>query len=346
MGTPVVAGPAHRPPAISEALLPADRFAQWKPPTGKPSETTAGAAIADARASLKTLVEAETGASVGRVNAAVDRIRAALAAEDAPRKAFVDKVAAVRGKELGPSERELAVVAADCGLTVAEAVGVLAADADRPAAAVRLLATVPAVATPAAFAAAVEVSGRAPAAFAPHPDAGFKLPAAPTRARLRDAIGAALGAYAQKAANGQNPNPLTRAELEVEVVRRLSATAPLPPNEVVEALLDVCRDAADDHARLSDAVRALDELISEVEEARRDDDDAELRAEFALAKARRIGVGFDRKRAEAIAAAGCRLLGAYGRDARPALPWLGAQNEWTPWRSVAIDSRAQITDAK
>lgn len=343
---PAVANPAHRPPAISEALLPADRLAQWKPPARKSSETTAGAAIADARASLKTLVEAEAGASAGRVNATADRIRAALAAEDAPRNAFADKVAAFRGKELTPTERERAAVAAGRGLTVAEAAGVLAADADRPAAAVRLLATVPAVATPVGFAVAVETSGHAPVAFAPHPDAGFRLPATLTRARLRDAIGSTLGTYAQKAANGQNPTPPTRAELEAEVARRLSAPEPLPPSEVVEALLDVSRDAAEDHARLSEAVRTLDELISEIEDARRFDDGAELRDAFSLAKARRIGAGFDRKRAEATATAGCGLLGAYGRDARTALPWLGAQNEWTPWRAVAINSRAQIIDAK
>lgn len=339
-------GIRERPPVIAEALLPTDRLAQWKPPTRRPGETTAVAATADARANLKAAVEAEANASVGRVSAAADRIRAALAAEDAPRKAFADKVAAVRGKELAPAERERTAVAAGRGLTVAEAVGMLAADADRPAAAVRLLATVPAMATPATFAAAVEVSGRAPVAFVPHPDAGFALPAAPTRARLRDAVAAALGAYAQKAANGANPNPPTRTELEAEIAKRLNPTGAIPPADVVQALLDVCRDAADDHARLSDAARTLDELISEVEDARREDDTAELRAEFALAKARRIGIGFDRKRAEAITTAGCRLLGAYDRDARTALSWLGAQNEWTPWRAVAIDSRARITDAK
>lgn len=340
--------PPGRPAEIAAAVLPPDRLAEWRPPTRKIGETTVGAAITDARAKLKAAVEVTANASIAKVNAVADRIRAALAAEAAPQKAFLDKVEAFRGQPLAtPVEVQLAIVAAARGFTVAEAVGVLAADADRPAAAARLFATVPTLASPAAFAAAVEVSGRASVAFASHPDAGFKLVAAsPTRARLRDTIGATLGAHAQKVANGLNPDPPTRADLEAEVARRLNTGGAIPPAEVVQALLDVCRDGADDYTRLANAARTLDELISQIGAARLSDDDQELQDEFAIAKTRRIGVQYDRKRAEAIVTVGCNLLGAYGRDATPAAAWLGAQNEWTPWRAAAVRGFARITEGK
>src|SRR5207244_2025630 len=107
-------------------------------------------------------------------------------------------------------------------------------------------------------------------------------------------------------------------------------------------------DWADDHARLNAAARALDELITDIEASRRDEDDAELRDEFALAKARRLSVQFERKRAEAGIAIGCQLLGGYGPDAQPAAAWLLSQTEGEekPWQAVAGINLARILQPK
>ncbi|MBN9119215.1 MAG: hypothetical protein J0I06_08650, partial [Planctomycetes bacterium] len=332
------------PPAYAAAVLPPDQLAKWKPPSRKPGVTTVDAAIAEQRKQLTTAVSTEADAATAKVAVAADVVRAALAAEAAPLKEFLEKVEAVRGKPLSmPLEHQLATVAGTRGLTVAETVGVLAADADRPASAARLLAAVPVLTSPGAFAAVVEVSGRAPAAFTAHPDAGFKVPAGANRARVRDAVAAVLGAYAAKAAAGQDPPQPDRAELETEVAKRLGVAADaLRPAEFVQALLDVCRDRADDHTRLGAAGQALDELIADIEQARGDEDDAELRDAFAIAKTRRVSVRFDRKRAEIGAVVGCQLLGAYGAAARPAAEWLGAQGEDRPWRAAAARALARV----
>lgn len=325
-------------PASAEAILPSDRFAQWKPSDGRVGVTTLGRAIDDVEGKLEAIVTTEHAATRARMKAAADRVRAALAAEAAPLVVFTAKVEAMRGKPLAPAERELAAVAGARGLTVAEAVGVLAADADRLVSVGRLLSSVPACPTASGLAVVVELSGRAPGAFANHPDAGFKLTAAPNRARLRDAVNAVLGSHTGKAASV----PLTRVELEGQVKKRLNTTDALPPMDVVQSLLDVCRDGADDHARLTTTARALDAAIAEIEEEQLGGDNRALRDEFSIAKVRRVGVQLDRQKAEAVVTTGCQLLGTYGRDAQPAAAWLSEQGEGKLWRAAAFRAAAQI----
>jgi hypothetical protein len=348
--TPQVA--AFVPPTLTEApkfaaaVLPPDELKKWKPPARAPGVTTVDAAIASQRTALKAAVGVEADAAMAKVNAAADAVRAALASEAAPLKEFLDKVEAYRGKPLTmPLERQLAAVAGTRGLTVAETVGVLAADAHRPAAAARLVAAVPVWTDPGTFAASVELAGRAPAAFAAHPSAGFRLAGPPIRARIRDAVAAVLGSHAAKVAAGQNLPQPGRAEFEAEVAKRLGTGADvLRAPEIVQALLDVCRDWADDHVRLTLTARSLDELLADIEAARREEDDAELRDGFAVAKGRRLSVQIDRKRAEVGVGAGCLLLGEYGPDARPAVAWLTEQaRETLPWRAAAANAAAALS---
>ncbi len=335
------------PPAQSVAALSPDQLIWWKPPARKPGVTTVDAAIADTRAELKVAVNAAVDANTTKVSAAADRIRAALAAEAAPLKAFVEKVEAARGKPLAaPAERQLAAIAGTRGMTVAEAVGVLAVEADRPTSAARLLATVPAFGGPGEFVAAVELSGRAPAAFAAFPDAGFKLGAVRDRARIREAFAAVLNAHAAKVAAGQEVPGLERAAVEADVHKRLGLAggAALTPAERVQALLDVCRDWADDHARLADVMRDLNQAVADIETGDYGPNDDELKELTVAVKGRRLLVQADKKRREAGVVIGCQLLGGYGPDAAPAREWLGAQLDGgeKPWRSAVTAAREKI----
>jgi hypothetical protein len=224
---------------------------------------------------------------------------------------------------------------------------------------------------PVAFAARVEVSGRPPAAFAPHPGADFKLPPAPDRARVRDAVKDVVGARASRVAAGQPVPPPQRAELEALVAQRLGVAADvLRAAEVVQALLDVCRDWADEHARLAAEGEALDQLITDLRSAGRDPEqrdpdrdpvrdprrdpvrgdpelDPDQQEELALAEGRRAAVRVECGRHEAGLAAGCQLLGAYGAAARPAADWLAAQAGGPqPWRGAAALALAGATGGK
>jgi hypothetical protein len=334
------------PPPQAAAVLPPDQLGKWKPPARKPGESIIDLAIADARTKLKAAVDAEVADATGRVNAAADRVRAALAAEAGPRKAFLDKVEAARGRAFAtPAERQLAVVAGTRGLTVAETVGVLAADADRPAAVARLALAVPTFTSPAAFAAAVELSGRAPAAFAPHPDAGFKLTAVRDRARVRDAYTAILDLHASRLANNRPVPPMERGGLEAEVAKRLGLPAadPLTPAECVQALLDVGRDWADDHARLSAAWHELNDAISDAEDGLTTTNYAELKPLLTAAKVRRSATLLDRKRREVGLVVACRLLGEYGPAGVAAAPWLREQAQGgKPWTALAAEALAKV----
>jgi hypothetical protein len=331
-------------PAQSVAILPPEQLAKWKPPARKSGDTTINAAIADARAKLKAIVEAEAGAATGKVLASADRIRAALAADAAPMKVFLDKLEAVRGKPFAsPAERQLAIAAATRGLTVAEVIGVLAAEGDRPVVAVRVLANVPAFTTPVALAAGVELSGRPPDAFKQHDDAGFKLTAVRARARVRDAVSFVLNARAAKLAAGQMLDPPDRAALEAEVAKRLGVEAnAIPPEEYAQAILDTCRDWADDFDRLTAQWNELDQIVADLERGEFDPDDGDAKDLFALAKTRRIAVQLDTKRRQAGVKTGCELLGAYGPAALPARDWLREQGDGKPWRAEAATALEKV----
>ncbi len=332
------------PPAQSVAVLPADQLAKWKPPTREPGETTVERATRKARAGLELAVVGEVGGRGPRVHTTANHIRAALAAEAAPLKAFWEKVEAAHGKPLGAAERQLAAIAGGRGMTVAEVVGVLAVEADRPASAARLLATVPVFANPAAFAASVEVSGRAPAGFTAHPDAAFKLTAVRDRARIREAVGAVVNAHAAKIAAGQEVPDYGRAALEADVQKRLSMEVDtLAPAEYVQAVLDVCRDWADEHARLVDAHRELNQIVANIEAGNYGSTDDELKEILTTAQVRRLSVQADKKRREVGVALGCQLLSGYGSHAAPALGWLRTQREGErPWRAAATATVSEL----
>lgn len=194
------------------------------------------------------------------------------------------------------------------------------------------------------------MAGRAPAGFAPHPDAAFKLPVVADRTRLRDAVAAALTA----------PANLDRVALEAAVAKKLDlAPGALTPAEYVQALLDVCRDSADAHARLSDELRELDDVLDRAarlvrpgeRDPRRDPDRDPPRpgeAGYGLdelvdaAEAHRPAVQAEVKRREAAVIAGCRLLGGYGPEAMSAHDWLAAQPEGKPWYADAMLNAARI----
>jgi hypothetical protein len=335
------------PPAV--ALLTPDQLAKWKAPALKVGKPTLAAAIADARAKLKAAVDAEVNAGTTRINTAVERIRAALAQEAAPLKPFLEKVEGARGKPFASAvERELAAGAGTRGFTVAETVGVLSAEADRPAAAARLLATVRAFGDPASFAVAVELAGRAPAAFAPHPDAGFKLTGIYDRARLRDAVAAVVDLRAAKVAAGRPVDALDRAALEATLAKRLGVPADaVLPLEFVQAVLDVCHDWADDHARLVTVGKELNDIVANIEAGAYGPMDDELTELLSTAKLRRLSVQFERKRREAGVEMGCNLLGEYGAAAKPAGGWLKEQLDGErPWRAAAARNLAWLSSGK
>ncbi len=337
------------PPPQAVAILPPDQLAKWKPPARKPGETTIDAAIADIRKQLKSAVETEVSASATKVNTAADRIRSALATEAGPQKAFLEKVEAMLGRPFAsPVERQLALVAGTRGRTVAEAVGALSTEAHRPAATAKLALVVPAFTNPAEFALKVELSGRAPGAFAPHPDASFKLTGVRARARIRDAFSAILDVHAARLNAGQEIPPLERAALEADVAKRLGLSGPdaLTPSEYVQGLLDVCRDWADDHARLVSTWRELDEAIKDARIKLMGVNNPELQRMLTVAEVRRTGLGLERQKREKGISAGCQLLGAYGKAGMPAAEWLQAQSlePVKPWRAVAVLNLARITE--
>ncbi|AWM35769.1 hypothetical protein GobsT_65370 [Gemmata obscuriglobus] len=343
----VIAADRTQPPAYSAIILPPDRLAQWRPAVPNPGNKIVDVAEAAAREKVTTALNAEVTAGTARVRAAAERIREALATEAAPRKAFLDKIEVARGKPfVTPAERELALVAGTRGHTVAEAVGVLAAEPDRPAAAVRLLAVVPAFVHAGEFAAAVERSGRAPAAFAAYPAAGDKLPPACDRSRVREAVHAALHAQAGHTVSGREPPPFARSEFEAGLRDRLK----LPPGETpsaaecVQGLLDVCRDGAAEYAQLLEAFGDLNQAIPDIERGVYDRANATRKELETALKLRRLSVLADKKRCEIGLAVGCQLLSAYGPDAAPARDWLRAQSEGTgtPWGASAADALEKI----
>jgi hypothetical protein len=139
------------PPAQVAAILPPDQLTKWKPPARKPGEPLVDVAIAGARTKLKAEVEVEVHAGTARVNAIAARAWVALTAEAAVLKPFLEKVEAMRGKPFTSAvQRQLAAVAGSHGLTVAETIGVLATEANRPVAEARLVATVPVFGEPGA----------------------------------------------------------------------------------------------------------------------------------------------------------------------------------------------------
>jgi len=333
------------PPPASIAILPPDQLAKWKPPARKSGETTIDAAMKDVKGRVNTAVHTAVVLRTTKVNDAVEVVRAALAAEAEPLKTFLDKVEVARGKPFASDvERHLAIAAATRGLTVAETVGVLGADSDRPAVAARLLANVPAFANPGSFALTVEVAGHAPAAFAAYPDAGFKLTGAVTRARLRDAVTTVLNAHAAKVAANLAPSPLDRSALETEVAKRLGVAAnAIQSVEYIQALLDVCRDWSEDHTRLKTAVNALNEAIAALE-AGGGDSEEDAKDVLALAKTQRLTMQLDRKRREIGVTVGCRLLGEYGKAATPARDWLREQMQdgGQPWQGDAANTLKKL----
>lgn len=333
------------PSPASTAILPPEQLAKWKPPARKSGETTIDTAIKDAKERVNIAVHAAVVLRTAKVNEAAGCVRAALAAEAEPMKAFLDKLEVARGKPFASDvERHLAIASATRGLTVAETAGVLAADADRPAVAARLLANVPAYSNPGAFALTVEMAGRAPAAFAAYPDAGFKLTGAVTRARLRDAVAAVLNTHAAKVVAELAPPPLDRAALEAEVAKRLGVAAnAIPPVDYVQALLDTCRDWAEDHVRLKRAVSELNDAIA-ILEAGGGEPDEDTKDVLALAKTQRIAMQLDRKRREAGVMVGCRLLGEYGKAATSAHAWLREQMHTVgqPWREDAENTLKKL----
>ncbi|MBY0456041.1 MAG: hypothetical protein K2V38_01750, partial [Gemmataceae bacterium] len=254
---------------------------------------------------------------------------------------------AMRGKPFdSPGERQLAVTAGTKGLTVAETVGVLAVEADRPTAAGRLLGAIPGASDFGSFAAQVEVSGRSPVGFARHADAGRTLPPVADRARVRDAVRAAVHAQAGQVIADRDGPKLDCARLEADIRARLKLApeTPLPTAEVVQALLDVCRDWAGEHARLSAASGELSEALTDLGQVRLDPDDEDEARELAdlksLVRLRQIQVLADRQRRGVSVKIGCQVLGEFGPDAAPARAWLSAQADAdTPWQA---DARAAL----
>ncbi|MDY3556442.1 hypothetical protein R5W24_005608 [Gemmata sp. JC717] len=343
----VVAADRTQPPAYSATILPADRLAQWRPTVPARGDKIVDVAEAAAREKFTTALDAEVAAGTARVRAVAERIREALATEPAPRKLFLEKIESARGKPFAtPAERELALVAGTRGHTVAEVIGVLAGESDRPAAAVRLLATVPVFVHAGEFAAAVERSGRAPAGFAAYPAGVDKLPPGCDRSRVREAVHAALHAQAGHTVSGREPPPFARSEFEAGLRERLK----LPPGEAlgaaecVQGLLDVCRDGAAQHAQLLEAFGDLNQAISDIDRGVYGRASATLKELETALKLRRLSVLADKKRREVGLAVGCQLLGAYGPEAAPARDWLRAQSEGTgaPWGASAADALEKI----
>jgi hypothetical protein len=332
------------PPRHAAAILPPERLANWRLPQGKPATSTVDFAIDREKKQFKTIVDAEASTSTAKVNMAADRIRETLAADAAQTKVFLDKVVAVRDKPFAsPGEEQLAVTAATYGLTVAEVIGVLSAEADRPAVAARVFASVPVFMNPGAFASWVELSRRAPASFTTHADAGFKLTAIRARARVRDAVAFILNAHAAKVAASNPAEPLSRAALEAAVEKRLSLDAnTISPAEYAQALVDTCRDWAEDFGQLNNAERELNSLIASFEAGSFDPNDGDAKEVLAHAKTAHKAIQQDAKRRHTGVASGCQLLGKYGRAAGPARDWLREQGDGKPWHTEAAAALEKI----
>ncbi len=326
------------------ALIPADQREQWKAP--KPpadTETTLAKLEKDARKGVAAVLNSEMDRLFKRVRATAETIRGELAKLAGPLALFEEKVKARLGRRVElAAEKGLIAFLAARGLTVDDAVALLAADADRPAQVARVLAA--ALTQPApSFAAHIGVSARPPVSLGPGADGTFQLPAAIVsrdRGKIRDA---ARGLLDRCAEIGQDRDSPLRADFEREINRMCGSGAgeSLTASEVVQGLLDASRDLADDHVWLVEELHELGRTLEGLAESDFDDPD-DVTALREVKAHNDTLTGTVRQRIWAVQY-GCDLLGQYGTDAAPALPWLqtaAAGN--APWQRHAAAAVTKI----
>jgi hypothetical protein len=305
-------------------LVPAGRRAAWRSPALVRGPTTA---VAYEKWALVGLAEARA-AELERLAAPVAAVAAAIRAELEARAGalapFAGRVQARLGRPVADGgEADLVAAAAARGLTVDDAVSLLAGPADAPARAARVLGAALAPAPAAHLAAA----GRPPAALKPGDDGGFALPAAVfarDRGKVREAVRAALAAAPDA----------DRAAFEAAVGRACGRPAgeAVPPDDLAAALLDVARDGAAAHAGAAADLRTLSAALDRLDE--RDLADPADAAAVRRARARRDELGREVSAGAGAVRAALRLLAGYGAAPAAARPWLAAQGG-APWAAAA-----------
>jgi hypothetical protein len=323
---------------------------KWKAPA-PPADTTTTLAKLEKRArkDVAAAVAEAVGPLAGKVDAAAEAVRAELAKQAGPLGPFGEKVKARLGRPVEKDEEKaLVVMVAIRGLTVDDAVALLAADADRPSQAGRV---VGAAFGPAAVA-HLAVAARPPVSLRDGADGAFRLPAdviARDRTKVRDVARAALRS---EKADGTAIIALRAAEkgtsIRVAFEEAMAQGCALPSGrthavpELVTALLDSVRDLAAEDTRAATEWRELRQALDGIDE--RYYTDQRDRDAIRDAKARLAALGRDTDAYERAVGLGCTLLGEYGPDAAPALTWLRATvNNSAPWRSSAADAVRRIT---
>ncbi|MBA4064184.1 MAG: hypothetical protein C0501_10810 [Isosphaera sp.] len=309
--------PPEQPTAALAPLVPAARRAAWRSPVPTRGETTAAALEKEARAGLVTAAAAEVERLAGPVAATAAAVRAELDARAGALAPFAGKVQARLGRPVADGdEAEVVAAAAARGLTVDDAVSLLAGPADAPARAARV---VGAALAPAAH---LAVAGRPPASLKPGEDGGFRAPAevaARDRGRVREAVRAALAAAADA----------DRAGFEAAVGRAFGS---VPPDDLASALFDAARDLAAAHAGTAADLRSLADALDRLDGIAFDDpDDA---AAVRKAKVRRDELTQELSAGAGAVRATLRLLAEYGPAAPAARPWL-AEQRGSPWAAAA-----------
>lgn len=326
-------------PAPLEPLVPGNLRAKWKAPTLPAEPTTLAKLEASARKDVAAAIADEVERLTAKVDEAVAVIRGELDVAVGPLKPFVEKVQARLGRVLGaPDEAQLMAAVAARGWTVDEAVALLAADADRPALAARLVG----VAAAPGFVAHLAVAATPPAALKSGGDGAFRLPpeaAARDRTKIREAVRTAL----DRLAAGRTREPFSRAAFEASVIRSLGLTdvSKPSPTEFVFGVFDATRDAATDHDRVSKEWESLRGAVRELDE--RDTDDPELVLAIRRAKERVEALAEQLIEARAEIKFGCDTLGEYGPAAAPALAWLRtAAGDSAAWKEHAASAVERI----
>jgi len=322
------------PPVIAP-LVPAVHQEKWampKPPAMR--ETTLAKLERLARSEVAVARTTAVARLAVPVHAAADSIKTELALRANALVPFSEKVQARLGRPIEKAEeKELVAVVAGRGLTVDDAVALLAADADRPAQAARVLG---AALTPMPVA-HVAASASAPVSLKTGEAGGFTLSAreqARDRTKLRSAVRTGFDQFTR---DDKLP-PVTFAAA-VHAALKLPDGEALTDGEFAQGLLDASRDAATEYSHLAAEKHTLENALMNIDER---DFDAQDMAAIRAARERAKSLATATERPAKEVQFGCDRLSEHGTIA--ALTWLRQQTEaHIPWHIAAGEALTKIT---
>jgi hypothetical protein len=325
-------------------LVPKELRDQWKaprPPDEK--ETTLSKLEKEARKNVTNTILAEFARLAEKTTTTTDLILAEKAKREKPAAVFEEKVIARQGRPIEQAlEKQMVAFVGLRGLTVDDAVTLLAADTGKPAHAARVVTAGLAHSAP-ALTANLAVTSQPVVSFVPGQYGGFTLPesvVAHDRSRLRQLARTVLERYGEL--SNDQPRP-TRADFETALSRLsgLWKNEALASSEYVQAILDVSRDLADEYRWHDEELRAINKALEDL--AKADLTKPDNVAALQQLKAHNEALTKYVKRGVQALQYGCDLLGEYGPASATALPWLrAAANSKLPWQANAAAAIAKI----